>query len=68
MVLGVRPVCPAAAVCISSVLPTRGTLQYVGIKNLDESNNEEYISKNKGVVEEVEVHKDYGDKNEEGKT
>ena len=68
MVLGVRPVCRAAAVCISSVLPTRGTLQYVGIKNLDESNNEEYISKNKGVVEEVEVHKDYGDKNEEGKT
>ena len=68
MVLGVRPVCLAAAVCISSVLPTRGTLQYVGIKNLDESNNEEYISKNKGVVEEVEVHKDYGDKNEEGET
>ena len=31
MVLGLRPVCPAAAVCISSVLPTRGTLQYVGI-------------------------------------
>ena len=31
MVLGVRPVCPAAAVCISSVLTTRGTLQYVGI-------------------------------------
>ena len=31
MVLGVQPVCPAAAVCISSVLPTRGTLQYVGI-------------------------------------
>ena len=30
MVLGVRLVCPAAAVCISSVLPTRGTLQYVG--------------------------------------
>ena len=27
----VRPVCPAAAVCIKSVLPTRGTLQYVGI-------------------------------------
>ena len=24
------PVCPAAAVCLSSVLPTRGTLQYVG--------------------------------------
>ena len=32
MVLGVRPVCPAADVCISSVLHTRGTLQYVGIK------------------------------------
>ena len=31
MVLGVRPVCLAAAVCISSVLPTCGTLQYVGI-------------------------------------
>ena len=27
----VRPVCPAAAVCTLSVLPTRGTLQYVGI-------------------------------------
>ena len=31
MVLGVRPFCTAAAVCISSVLPKRGTLQYVGI-------------------------------------
>ena len=31
MVLGVRPVCPAAAVCISSVLPTHGPLQYVRI-------------------------------------
>ena len=31
MVLGVRLVCPASAVCISSVLPTRGTLKYVGI-------------------------------------
>ena len=31
VVLVVRPVCLAAAVCISSVLPTRGTLQYVGI-------------------------------------
>ena len=31
MVLGVRPVCLAAAVCISSVLTTRVTLQYVGI-------------------------------------
>ena len=27
----VRQVCPAAAVCLSSVLPTRGTLQYVEI-------------------------------------
>ena len=34
MVLGVRPVCPAVAVCVSSVLPTRGTLQYVGINTL----------------------------------
>ena len=33
MVLGVRLVCYAAAVCISSVLPTRVTLQYVGINN-----------------------------------
>ena len=24
------PVCPATAVCLSSVLPTSGTLQYVG--------------------------------------
>ena len=31
MVLGVCPVCPAAAVYISSVLPTRGTPNYVGI-------------------------------------
>ena len=31
LVLGVRPVGPAAAVCILSVLPTCGTLQYVGI-------------------------------------
>ena len=31
MVLGVRPVYTAAAVCILSVLPTHGTLQYVGI-------------------------------------
>ena len=31
MVLGVRPVCLAAAVCIIYVLPTRGTIQYVGI-------------------------------------
>ena len=31
MVLGVRPVFPAAAVYILSVLPTCGTLQYVGI-------------------------------------
>ena len=31
MVLGIRPVCPAAAVCVSSVFPTRGTLEYVGI-------------------------------------
>ena len=31
MILGVCLVCPAAAVCISSVLPTHGTLQYVGI-------------------------------------
>ena len=31
MVLGVCPVCPAAVVCISSVLPTCGTLQYVEI-------------------------------------
>ena len=30
-VLVVRPVCPEAAVCLSSVLPTRGTLKYVGI-------------------------------------
>ena len=29
-VLVVRPVCPEAAVCLSSLLPTRGTLQYVG--------------------------------------
>ena len=28
----VCPVCPAAAVCKFSVLPTRGTLKYVGIK------------------------------------
>ena len=34
MVLGVRPVCPDATVCILSVLPTRGTLQYVGINSL----------------------------------
>ena len=27
------PVCPAAAVCLSSVLPTRGTLHYVGDQN-----------------------------------
>ena len=39
MVLGVRPVCLAAAVCISSVLPTRGTLQYVGI-NKDRLNTD----------------------------
>ena len=31
MVLGVCLVSPAVAVCISSVLPTRETLQYVGI-------------------------------------
>ena len=31
MVLGVRPVCPAAAVYVSSVLPTRETLQYLGV-------------------------------------
>ena len=31
MVLGVCPVRPAVAVCILSVLPTRGTLQYLGI-------------------------------------
>ena len=31
IVLGVCPVCPAAAVCILSVLPTRVTLQHVGI-------------------------------------
>ena len=31
MVLGVCPVCPDAAVYISSVLPTRGTLHYAGI-------------------------------------
>ena len=34
MVLGVRPVCPAAAVYISSVLSTRGTLRYLGINTL----------------------------------
>ena len=34
MVLGVLPVCHAAAVCISSVLPTRGTLQYVRINTI----------------------------------
>ena len=31
MVLGVCPVCQAAAVCILSVLPTHGNLQYIGI-------------------------------------
>ena len=35
MVLGVRPVCPAAAVCILSMLPTGGTLQYVGINRYE---------------------------------
>ena len=38
MVLGDCPVCPAAAVCILSVLTTRGTLQYVGINSDDEDN------------------------------
>ena len=27
------PVCPAASVCLSSVLPTRGNLQYIGYQN-----------------------------------
>ena len=34
MFLVVRPVFPAADFCILSVLPTRGTLQYVGINRL----------------------------------
>ena len=39
----VRPVCPAAAVCLSSVLPTRETLQYLGDQHISFQRNTNFF-------------------------